>query len=246
MKLDVNEKRKLAPLQAYCSYAWESTLRPLVTTRWEQQKKSTVPDDGDDPADDDDDSPGEPTIPLSFKLKIAKELFDKLSLEEKGKIDDRREADKKKMYRRVTEIDDDEERHKKLRNHAKYLTSLITLWVSLTFWQFRNQPLVVRSLNRVLANLEDQTGCVAQLIIASVDPKGGPPSIQKYVFPVQSVGPTLMFHFRFCQGETARGLKFEHFYDAKEWEANVESKFREWAIRVFGGTSKLPPNMSPA
>lgn len=26
MKLDVAQKRKLAPVQAYCAYAWESTL----------------------------------------------------------------------------------------------------------------------------------------------------------------------------------------------------------------------------
>ena len=45
----------------------------------------------------------------------------------------------------------------------------------------RNQPFVAKSLNRVLANLEDQAGCVAQLLIASVDPAGRPPSIQKYV-----------------------------------------------------------------
>jgi len=39
--------------------------------------------------------------------------------------------------------------------------------------------MVARSLLRVLSNLEDQAGCVAQVIVASVDPEGGPPSIQK-------------------------------------------------------------------
>lgn len=56
--------------------------------------------------------------------------------------------------------------------------------LSNVFRPSRNQPFVVKSLNRVLANLEDQAGCVAQLLIASVDPAGGNPSIQKYVFPV--------------------------------------------------------------
>ena len=51
----------------------------------------------------------------------------------------------------------------------------------LIFRLSRNQPLVVKSINRVLTNLEDQTGCVAHVFIASVDPKGGAPSIQKYV-----------------------------------------------------------------
>lgn len=52
------------------------------------------------------------------------------------------------------------------------------------FWPPRNQPFIVKALNRVLMNLEDQTGCVAQLFVASVDPAGGAPSIQKYAHPV--------------------------------------------------------------
>ena len=40
--------------------------------------------------------------------------------------------------------------------------------------------------------------------------------------------------FRFCQGSTQLGLKFETFY-GDAWEENVENKFRQWAVRVFGG-----------
>jgi hypothetical protein len=47
---------------------------------------------------------------------------------------------------------------------------------------YRNQPHVAKSLLRVLGNLEDQSGCIAQLFIASVDPKGGNLKVQKYVF----------------------------------------------------------------
>ena len=43
--------------------------------------------------------------------------------------------------------------------------------------------------------------------------------------------------FRFCQGSTQHGLKFETFY-GDDWDANVENKFRQWAIRVFGGMFK--------
>lgn len=116
--------------------------------------------------------------------------------------------------------------------------------LSNVLWQPSNQPCVVKSLNRVLANLEDQTGCVAQLIIASVNPTGGPPSIQKYVYPVTICMTYLIFDSRFCQGETRHGLKFETFY-GDEWEANVEKKFREWAVRVFGGVFKLLSNTPP-
>lgn len=41
--------------------------------------------------------------------------------------------------------------------------------------------MVAKSLLRVLMNLEEQTGCIAQVLVASVDPGGGAPSIQKYV-----------------------------------------------------------------
>ena len=52
------------------------------------------------------------------------------------------------------------------------------------FLPYRNQPLAVKALTRILANLEDQTGCVAHLLIASVNPGGGAPQIQKYASPV--------------------------------------------------------------
>ena len=119
MKLDASPKRKLAPLQAYCSYAWD-TLRPIVLTRWEQQKATVTFDDDDDPPVGEDCSP-EACIPLKFKLQIAKELYDGLTGEEKKAIDVRREADRAKLYRRIPDIDVEGERHEKLRIHAKYL-----------------------------------------------------------------------------------------------------------------------------
>ena len=129
LKLDVNGKRKLAPVQAYCSYAWESTLRPLVLSRWEAQKKSTATasDDEDDEDEDDDDPPEdectseESSIPLAFKLKVAKEQYQKLTKEQKDEVDRRREEDRNKMYRKVTDIADDEERYQKLRIHERCL-----------------------------------------------------------------------------------------------------------------------------
>lgn len=124
LKLDVNVKRKLAAVQAYCSYSW-AALRPIVLTRWEQQKKSATFSDEDDPPVGGGDSP-EAFIPLSFKLKIARELYEGLTGEEKKEIDRRREEDKVKMTRKVYEIDDDGERAEKLLIHQRCSIFLAT------------------------------------------------------------------------------------------------------------------------
>jgi hypothetical protein len=121
LKLDNNGRRKLAAVQAYCSYAWTSTLRPIVLSRWEQQKASTTFADDDDPVPEPGASPDEAYIPLSFKLKIAKEMFDQLSQQQKKEIDDRREEDRDKLYRKIPDIPDEEERKEKLRTHLRYV-----------------------------------------------------------------------------------------------------------------------------
>ena len=118
LKLDVNEKRKLAPLQAYCSYAW-GALRPVVLTRWQQQKVSATFDDDDDPSEDLDGTSAEACIPLSFKLKIAKEIFDELSPAQKAEIDARRDEDRKKLYLSIPELEDEEDRTAKLQIHQR-------------------------------------------------------------------------------------------------------------------------------
>lgn len=122
LKLDLNSRRKLAPVQAYCSYAWDSGLRQIVLTRWEQQKATITFDDEDDPPEDAEDSSVEACIPLSFKLKIAKELYDALPAEQKKDIDTRREDDRKKLYRNPPNIEDDKERIAKLQDHQRYHT----------------------------------------------------------------------------------------------------------------------------
>lgn len=124
LRLDINEKRKLAPIQAYCSYAWDSTLKPIILTRWAQQKGSTTFDDDDDPPEGDDDSGVASNegacIPLSFKLKITKELYDGLSTVEKEELDHRREEDRKKLYRTIPQIQEEKERVRKLMTFQRY------------------------------------------------------------------------------------------------------------------------------
>ena len=133
MKLDVNEKRKLTAVQAYCSYGWSSTLRPIILTRWAQQKTSATFDDDEDPPEDAEGTPEEACIPLTFKLKIAKELYDGLSSDEKKDIDCRREEDRKKMYHRIPEIDEVDERHKRLQAHQRCPIFPVTLRIQLMY-----------------------------------------------------------------------------------------------------------------
>ena len=133
MKLNVNEKRKLAAVQAYCSYAWSSTLRPIVFTHWQQQKMSATFANNNDPPEDTEGAPEEACIPLSFKLKIAKELYESLSSDEKQDIDHHQEDDRRKMYRRIPDISEADERHKRLQVHSRYLTFPVTLRIHLTY-----------------------------------------------------------------------------------------------------------------
>ena len=121
LKLDANEKRKLAPVQAYCSYTWVSTLRPIVLARWQQQKATITFVDEDDPTPDPSVPPEEACIPLSFKLDIAKEMYNGLTQQQKDEIDVRREEDQQKRRRKITEITNDEEREEKLQLHQKYV-----------------------------------------------------------------------------------------------------------------------------
>ena len=132
LKLDVNGKRKLVAVQAYCSYAWESSLRSEVLTRWKQEKSTTL-DDDDDPPEEDEGSSEESSIPLAFKLKIAKELYEKLSPGEKSEIDRRREEDRDKRYRKIPDIADDEERYQKLRTHKRCPTLSIASRIYLMY-----------------------------------------------------------------------------------------------------------------
>ena len=118
MKLGKTEKRKLAPAQAYCAYAWDLGLRDIVIARWEEQKATHMSADEDDPPADPTNSPGS-HIPIDFKLKVAKEIYNSLSSAEKKLVNQRREEERKKLYRSVSEITNTEERDKKLLMHQR-------------------------------------------------------------------------------------------------------------------------------
>jgi len=59
------------------------------------------------------------SIPIDFKIKIAKEVYEALPADEKKKVLDRIEEDHKKMYQPIHAISDLAEKDKKLFEHEK-------------------------------------------------------------------------------------------------------------------------------
>jgi hypothetical protein len=76
-------------------------------------------DDDDPPADSIETPRSGSHIPISFKLKIAKEVYNSLTSEEKKLVNARREVDSKKLYMTIPEIEDAGERNAKLLLHHK-------------------------------------------------------------------------------------------------------------------------------
>ena len=74
-------------------------------------------------SDEDDPVPGSvgpgASIPINFKLKIAREVYNSLSTKEKKLVDDHHQEDRSKLYRSIADISDVEERVKKLALHKK-------------------------------------------------------------------------------------------------------------------------------
>ena len=71
--------------------------------------------DGDDPTANSIETPGSGShIPINFKLKITKEVYDALRTDEKKQVDERHEEEQQKMYRTIPNIKNFEERQAKL------------------------------------------------------------------------------------------------------------------------------------
>lgn len=58
-------------------------------------------------------------IPIDFKLRVTKEVYNMLDVEEKKKVDDRCEEEWKKLYWTVLEIQSAKERDGKLLMHQQ-------------------------------------------------------------------------------------------------------------------------------
>ncbi|KAF9777754.1 hypothetical protein BJ322DRAFT_1114803 [Thelephora terrestris] len=122
LRLDQTEKRKLAPAQAYCTYAWNSGLSKIVSARWERERQSRPSAAGSGSAV----AAANSSIPIDFKLKIAKEVYDALPADEKKKIDDCRDKEWKKLYRPIRDIENVEDRDEKLAMHEQPAVLLIS------------------------------------------------------------------------------------------------------------------------
>ena len=119
LRLHKAEKRKLAPAQAYCTYTWDSGLKEIVTARWEEEKRLSSNTEEDGSAAESAEAPASNTIPINFKIKIAKETYEALPADEKQKVLDRIEEDHKKTYQPVHAISDLAEKDDKLLAHEK-------------------------------------------------------------------------------------------------------------------------------
>ena len=128
LRLHKADKRKLAPAQAYCTYAWDSGLKEVIAARWKQEKQPPPNTEEDDSATESADAPTPNSIPIHFKIKIAKEVYDALPANEKKKILNRIKEDHKKMYQPVRAISDLTEKDKKLFVHEKFDISSCRLW----------------------------------------------------------------------------------------------------------------------
>lgn len=59
------------------------------------------------------------SIPIDFKIKIAKEIYEALPPDEKQQVADRIEEDRKKSYRPIRAIDNAAEKIEKLLAHER-------------------------------------------------------------------------------------------------------------------------------
>lgn len=111
--LDQNEKRKLAPAQAYCTYAWDSGLKEIVIARWNEEQSNATANGAASARTSNS------NIPIDFRLKIAKEVYEALPPAERKQIDDRREREWRRIYQPICDIQDDAERDEKLALHEQ-------------------------------------------------------------------------------------------------------------------------------
>ena len=119
LRLHKAEKRKLAPAQAYCTYAWDSGLKETVAARWKQENQLPSDAEEDGLTTESAEASTSNPIPIDFKVKIAKEVYEALPAEEKKKVLDRIEEDHEKAYQPVQRISDIAEKDKKLSAHEK-------------------------------------------------------------------------------------------------------------------------------
>jgi hypothetical protein len=112
-------KRRSTLLFRHSVHTTGNLFSGLLSPHWEEHKgTATFPDDKDPSSDVEPPSEGS-YIPLSFKLQVAKEFYNKHTLEERKENDRHREGDGKNQDHRILNISDNTEQEEKLRIHER-------------------------------------------------------------------------------------------------------------------------------
>jgi hypothetical protein len=113
LKLNQTEKRKRAPIQAFCTYNWGSGLKETVSARWEEHRKALSTAEGASSTA----ATSSSHVPIDFKIKVVTEVYNALPDDEKKKVDERRDEEWKRLYQPIRVIEHVGERDKKLASH---------------------------------------------------------------------------------------------------------------------------------
>ena len=100
-------------------YAWDSGLKEIVAARWKEEQSPSSNVEEDDFTTESAEASTSNSIPINFKIKIAKEIYEALPTDEKKKVLDRIREDHKKMYQPVRAISDLTEKNERLSAHEK-------------------------------------------------------------------------------------------------------------------------------
>lgn len=97
LNLTTGPPKKKAALQAYVKYYWESKIKSAVLDRWAPTPETDLfgqIENGEDQVAWEAMTPMEKNIPLWFRMKVGRQLYDAESEEVKAEVDRLREQDK--------------------------------------------------------------------------------------------------------------------------------------------------------
>lgn len=97
MNLTAGPPKKKAPVQMYVKHYWETKVKPEVTKLWVPTPETDLfgeIDNGEDQVAWEAMTPMEKNIPLWFKMRVGRKLYEAESSEVKDEIDRLRDQDK--------------------------------------------------------------------------------------------------------------------------------------------------------
>ena len=95
--LTTGPPKKKAPLQAYVKYYWESKIKQVVIDRWAPTPETDLfgqIENGEDQVAWEAMGPMEKNIPLWFRMRVARDLYEAEPDEIKAEVDRRREEER--------------------------------------------------------------------------------------------------------------------------------------------------------